>query len=141
MCLTYSFNRKVNFLQLIVAGCLLISCDPGYAVKIENYSASSKNILVITPPTDTLTLKYKDSIHIIYQDSGYKIALQKDFNNHSYTFVLDKNKTAILNQGIGFPDLNQTLVINSNDTIHLKDKKRVNIKRSFMSTSIIIQIK
>ena len=106
----------------------LSSCDPGYSVNLINQTDGDRNIKVIV--TNEYKIKLMDSI-LIYEPPFPIVSVKifKDLKQMSYTFILEKGKTAILQRGIGGPDLTEKIIIENTDTINMKSDKRVKIKK------------
>jgi hypothetical protein len=116
-----------------------MSCDPGYAVIASNRSTGERKVEVVM--TDNRRFQAIDSIFIIDSPSGFKVPIKKDKSRLSYFFTLKRGKDAILQQGIGAPDLTEKVIVQSSDTIYLNNDKRVNIKKDGRSTSVTVEIK
>jgi hypothetical protein len=123
---------------LLILLSLLYSCDPGYAVVLQNNSTKDRNIKVIT--TDGYKFTYRDSVSILDSIKRIEIPAFKNSNELSYTFTLESGKEAVLQQGIGGPDLTEKVVIENADTIHLDSDKRVHTKKYGMSTAVRVTI-
>ncbi|HRN56801.1 MAG TPA: hypothetical protein PLL71_10135 [Agriterribacter sp.] len=127
--------------QVLLFSLLLIfsSCDPGYVVVLSNQSSKDKSIEVVL--NKATNLKYKDSIPSIDSLGSFeklKIPVSKDTKSNSYTFTLDKGKKAVLQQGIGRPDLDEKVIVDLTDTILLNIDTRIKIERHGISTSMAI---
>lgn len=129
-------HRRVLFFSLLL---IFSSCDPGYVVILNNQSSKDKSIKVIL--NNVTKLKHIDSIPFIDSSDTFeklKIPVLKDTNSNSYTFTLDKGKKAVLQQGIGGPDLDEKIIVDLFDTILLKTDKRVIKEKHGMSKSVTI---
>ena len=116
----------------------LCSCDPGHAVVISNHSTDSKHVAVVL--TNKRRFQALDSITIVDSPNRYQISVLKDVSTHSYSFILEKGTDAILQQGIGAPDLSDKIIINNNDTIALDNKDKVRIQKQGISTLIKVDL-
>lgn len=117
----------------------LMSCDPGYSVVAANRSSGERKIEVVM--TDTRRFHALESIFIIESPQGVKVSIDKNVNRLSYSFILEKGKDAIIQQGIGAPDFTENIIVENKDTFFLKNDSRVNIKKEGISTSVTIEIK
>ena len=116
----------------------LLSCDPGYVVLISNRSNKEKSIKVIVSHANKV--RSRDSIAIITHQKRVNFPVTKNEVEPSYFFLLGKGKEAIIDQGIGGPDFRERIVVDNEDTIALRNSRRVMIKRRWMSTSVEITI-
>jgi len=135
-------NVMSCFTLIIVLAEMLCSCDPGYSVILTNRSQVDRDVKVTAVNKDQLHLI--DSISVAdTSGEGFfsnmtakqRLAVKKT-SNDSYSFVLAGGKEALLQSGIGGPDLNQNIIIDINDTILLRHDRRSVIKRKFMYTSV-----
>lgn len=131
-------RRLVLFFSLLL---ILSSCDPGYVVILNNQSSKDKSIKVLL--VNATKLEYMDSIPLI--DSlgtleKLKIPVCKASNSNSYTFILSKGKRAVLQQGIGGPDLREKVIVDLSDTILLNNDIRVKKEKHGISTSVTIML-
>ena len=120
---------------------VLSSCDPGHVVILSNQSLEDKNIKVIV--TDKHKIHYLDSIAIIDSVNALgrlMIAISKDSNANSYSFTLEKRKNAVLQQGIGGPDLTEKIIVDFTDTISLIKDKRITTKKEGISTAMTVRL-
>jgi hypothetical protein len=118
------------------------SCDPGYIVKINNQSKMDINIEV--RGDSSINLNYMDSIRILDDLSPSEIniiAVSKNIAGNSYSFDLGKGKSAVLQQGIGIPKLQEKIIVDHKDTIALNNDKRVVREKDGISTEININYK
>ena len=60
------------------------------------------------------------------------IPVLKDTTNNSFSFILKENKSVIIENGMGWPDFKEKVILNENDTILLKTDKRVIVKKKLM---------
>ena len=140
----------MKFLLLIfICAISFSSCDPGYAVILYNRSNEAKQFQVIKPSyyeksvmhiNDSLLIK---DISESKDDSRLKkemILIVKDTINNSFSFTLEKNKSTIVEKGIGWPDVKQKIIINNRDTILLNNDKRVTIKKKLTYSNINISV-
>ena len=131
-------TRRISVLILLF---FLSSCDPGHVVILSNQSLKDKEIRVIV--ADKRKIILLDSIAIIDSENAPKrfmIAPLKDSTTNSYFFTLHKGKCAILQQGIGSPDLTEKIIVDHSDTILLTNDKRIIKKKEGISTSITVQL-
>jgi len=131
-------SRLIFTLVLLL---LLSSCDPGFSVILSNQSSTSKNVKVIVTNKDKIN--YLDSIAIIdslYISERLMIAVSKDTNANSYSFILEKGKSAVLQQGIAGPDLTEKIITNFSDTISLSGDRRVIKERKGIGTLITVRL-
>jgi hypothetical protein len=128
----------IKLIVLLIFVVLLTSCDPGFSVVMQNNSGVPKNIEVL--PANKRKLDYVDSMDILDSSLRVKIPVVINRNKLSYSFMLEQGKKAILQQGIGGPDLDEIIVINKTDTILLKKDKRVIIKKHGISTSVKVEL-
>ena len=130
--------RLLSIFLILIA---LSSCDPGYSVILSNQSLTDKNITVKV--TNMNKIQYLDSIAIIDSVNGIErlmVRISKDTNANSYSFTLEKGKTAVLQQGIGGPDLSEKIIVDLRDTILLSGDRRVIQKREGISTLITVRL-
>jgi hypothetical protein len=122
----------------------LTSCDPGFAVILNNNSDKERNVTVNNISRQELS--NKDSMVIADTSSldffsdkikRQKILLaSKDTVNNSYSFTLEKGKRALLQGGVGWPNFSQIIVIDNQDTILLRKDKRTLTRKKFMYTLV-----
>ena len=124
---------------------LLASCDPGFMVILTNKSSNDKYVKIIDVNKERV--QFMDSISVADTSVGFfsnqtvrQARTVKKTSENSYTFTLEKGKEALLQNGIGRPDLNQKIIVDLNDTIFLNNDKRSVIKRKFMSTSVRVSV-
>ena len=127
-----------KFLSILILLVTLSSCDPGFSVVLSNKSMKERNIKVITVNEQKLT--YLDSISIVDSRAQFKIPVLRNKNERSYAFALQPGKEAILQGGIGGPDLREKVIVDGTDTILLKGDKRVHIKKHWLGTAVTIMI-
>jgi hypothetical protein len=130
-----------RLLAVLILLFILSSCDPGYVVVLSNQSLKDKDIRVIV--ADKRKIILLDSIAIIDSENAPKrfmLAPLKDATTNSYFFTLHKGKCAILQQGIGGPDLSEKIIIDHSDTILLSNYKRIIKKKQGLSTSITVKL-
>jgi hypothetical protein len=131
-----------RFISVVLISGMLYSCDPGYIVVLDNKSQTDKYISVINVNQNKLL--YTESI-IITDTSGpdpflnttpkQGVTIEKT-SSASYSFVLEKGREAILQNGLGGPDLREKIIVDRGDTISLTKDKRSVIKRGFMYTAV-----
>ena len=124
-----------RYILFVLISGTLYSCDPGYMVVLDNKSQTDKHISVIN--VDQNKLLYTESI-IITDTSGpdpflntapkQGVTIEKT-SSVSYSFVLEKGREAILQDGLGGPDLREKIIVDHGDTISLTKDKRSVIKR------------
>lgn len=138
---------KTKTWVLLISLSFLYSCEPYYDVVLTNNSGKTRCVKFIG--SDEYKIEKSDSITIAESPSSLnspekrvsKEILIKDMINHSFTFYLDSGQSARLQSGIGFPDMNQRVVIDNSDTILLKTDRRIKRKRpNFKNNRIIITV-
>ena len=138
-----------SFISILICTILVSSCDPGYAVILNNRSAEIKQVKVIKSSKHKyFRIPEKDSLQAMdfpisnpySQTIKEMIFISKDTINNCFTLLLGNNKSVILEKGVGFADPNQKIVINKIDTIKLKDDKRAIFKKKRRSTIINIYL-
>jgi hypothetical protein len=114
-------------------------------VVLTNKSSNDKYVKVIDVNKERV--QFMDSIFVADTSIGFfsnqtvrQPRTIKKTSENSYSFTLEKGKEALLQNGIGGPDLNQKIIVDFNDTIFLKNDKRSVIKRKFMSTSVRVSV-
>jgi hypothetical protein len=134
-----------RFILLALLLEMLGSCDPGFMVVLTNKSSNDKAVKVIDENKERV--QFMDSISIADTGRGFfsnttlrQPRAVKKTSENSYSFILEKGKEALLQNGIGGPDLNQKIIVNLNDTIFLNQDKRSVIKRKFMYTSVRVSV-
>ena len=134
-----------RFILLALLLGLLASCDPGFMVVLTNKSSNDKYVEVIDVNKERV--QFMDSIFVADTSRGFfsnqtarQPRIVKKTSENSYSFTLEKGKEALLQNGIGGPDLNQKIIVDINDTIFLNNDKRSVIKRKFMSTSVRVSV-
>lgn len=128
----------IKLIALLMFMVSLSSCDPGFAVVIQNKSGDVRHIEVLA--TNERKFDYLDSISIIDSPLRVNIPVLINRSKLSYSFPLEEGNEAVLQQGIGGPDLNERIVIDKTDTILLNKDKRVQIKKYGMSTSVKVEL-
>ncbi len=142
-----TLRKNIMFRQLLLLLAIsmtLISCDPGFAVILNNNSAKERYVTVSKVPRQELasrdSMTIGDTSHLDFFSDKTKrqniVLTRKDTLNNSYSFVLGKGKRALLQGGMGGPDLNQKLEIDNYDTISLKQDKRTIMHKKFMYTFV-----
>ena len=138
----------LKFIVVFFISLFLISCDPGFAVVLSNNSNTTRVRKIIE------TNKYKvariDSIRMAdsskntFFERDIPIAtpvIAKDTTANTYSFILEKGKKALIQHGMGGPDMSQKIIVATADTIAIQKKEsRVKIKRRLMSTSVHITV-
>jgi len=135
-----------RFILFALISGMLYSCDPGYIVILSNKSPTDRHISVINVNQNRLL--YTDSIFVTdtsvldpFLNTASKQATKiEKTSSDSYSFVLEKGKEAILQNGLGGPDLREKIIVDRGDTILMKKDKRSVMKRKFMSTSVRVTI-
>lgn len=134
-------RKLIICLLLLFAVSLLLSCDPGFNIVVQNDSSHPVTVKVLN---DNANVTRYDSIHItnkITTDfTGHKaIAITKHSDN-AYTFVLKESCSAQVDFGMGSPDYKQKIIINSKDTLTF-DSSEYHKEGGFMSKSHVFLIK
>ena len=137
-----------QLLLLLAITLILVSCDPGFAVILNNNSDKDKNVTVSKVPRQELldkdSIAIADTSQMDFYSGNIKrqniFLSKKDTLNNSYSFVLGKGKRALIQGGMGWPDLNQKIIVDKFDTISLKQDKRTVIRKKVMYTSVITTI-
>lgn len=123
-------------LLLLLLSCTLCSCDPGFSVILTNNSGKDRTVKVIENSQQkfesTNTMRIASSPDSTSSSSLEIRVEEKDATTRSYSFMLQKGNTALLQRGLGFPNYQQKIIIDNNDTIFLTKDKRVTTKRKFM---------
>ena len=126
---------------------MLCSCDPGYSVILSNKSQTARRIKVIDVNANKVLSTDSISVADTSDQEFFTGATPKEFVNvektssDSYAFILEKGKEALLQNGIGGPNLNEKIIVEESDTIWLNKDKRSVIKRKFMYTSVRVTIR
>ena len=128
---------KQTFLLLL--NFILLACDPGHTVILRNDTKEERKIEVVL--ADERKLSALDSIDIVDSLKRNTISITKDARRRSYSISLEPGKVAVLQQGIGSPDLTERVIVDNLDTIELGKDKRVNFKKEGVSTTVTIEIK
>jgi hypothetical protein len=129
---------------LLLAGCLccMAACDPGFGVHLTNNSPADVRVQVIETRKEIFARliplmaagnqgPYRDTVWSTIDSTG---------SGFVFGFVLKQGLGAILQRGIGGPNMQQKIVINEADTINLMTDKRVKRKRRWVSTFVSITV-
>jgi hypothetical protein len=122
---------------------LLYSCDPGFAVVLNNNSNTTKHVTITNVSVEEIRCTDSLWINGIELDTSKRFEkkipiIHKDTVSKSYGFSLESSKSALVYSGIGGYDFNKKIVIDDKDTISMKTDKRVTIKRKWMSTLVTV---
>lgn len=126
---------------------MLCSCDPGYSVILSNKSQTARHIKVIDVnenkvlSTDSISVADTSDQEFFTAAAPKEIVKVEKTSSDSYTFILEKGKEALLQNGIGGPNLNEKIIVEESDTFWLNKDKRSVIKRKFMYTSVRVTIR
>ena len=136
-----------RFILFVLISGMLYSCDPGYNVILSNKSQTARHIKVIDVnenkvlSTDSISVADTSDQEFFTGATPKEIVNVEKTSSDSYTFILEKGKEALLQNGIGGPNLNEKIIVEESDTIWLNKDKRSVIKRKFMYTSVRVTIR
>jgi hypothetical protein len=85
---------------LLVIPFLLQSCCAGHSVTLNNTSGEDKLVTIQS----------------------------RRYATHPYSFTLPKGKNLVVDRGLGFPDMDQLVIVNNTDTIRMTGDDRTKIK-------------
>jgi len=131
-----------QLLSLFAITLILTSCDPGFAVVLNNNSNKERNVTVSRVSKhellekDSIAISDTSQLDVLATRNRQKILVAKDTLHNSYSFVLGSGKRALLDRDIGGPDIRQKIIIDQHDTIALRRDKRTKIHRQFMYTLV-----
>ena len=138
-------NRKNLILLLPLA---LGACCAGHSLVLDNNSGQDQQVTVLERPTGYCARKGVVSITAADEKKFIKKNTQNidftliDSSLHAYAFILPKGKKALLQNGIGFPDMDQVLILNHSDTISLRSDRRVTVNQRidyFFAVKVMVQ--
>ncbi len=124
-------TRIFQFLTIIIIFC---SCCAGHSVTLSNNSDKDRIVKIIEDGYSTRPFKnYVETNDITRKNFSRKKAERIQFTSDSvgssYSFLLGKGQKALIQSGLGFPDMNQKIVINNSDTISLRHDRRIKVKK------------
>ena len=138
-----------QLLSLFAITLTLTSCDPTFAVILNNNSNKERSVMVIPSHGESIfgkdSITIADTSRVSTRVDGVhlqNIPITKEALPYSYSFVLGTNKKALLQGGIGIPDRDQKIIIDQYDTIRLRHDKRTKIRKllgKYTEVSITIQ--
>ncbi|SDC09577.1 hypothetical protein SAMN04487894_101318 [Niabella drilacis] len=110
-----------------------------YSVTARNDSSEDKQMDVLI--ADNNKLRYHpDSVRTL-PNTGPKIAIKKNYQDLSYSFLIPAKQQVIVDGGINGPSKQFAIIVNKTDSIYLKKKdKRVKIKRIGMGIDWTVTI-
>ena len=138
----------LQFIAIFFTLLSLISCDPGFSVVLSNNSNTTRTVKIVetnrnkVARTDSIPMANNSKNSFFERGTAGMIpVISKDTTANTYLFVLEKGKKALIQFGMGGPDMSQKIVVANADTISIHKKEpRVKIKRRLLSTSVHINV-
>jgi hypothetical protein len=119
-----------RYLFFLLGPFLFASCCAGHSVTLENGSGEDQLITIRGHRYSSLHRKGYFELRDLSGGGKAKRVefIRIDSAENAYTFNLPKRKKIRIQGGLGYPDLDQQVIANNNDTIRLKGDPRTTIK-------------